>query len=254
MYKVMGMLANLEIAELCARAGANCGSLFLDLRFRELMKTLLADHPVHLDRVSLANFMENFSETEKLRYMGEEDDGKGRRGGPHLHLASRRRILIGRTWRACRQYVPLHLLQRRGPRRPCRGPNQRRGDDPWEPPPAGGVRPCRERGLSGQLNNRGSRASAFPCRGRLRHGTASLQVLELIEAQTKKVDQRLDALLLVGGFSASEYLFRKVQVRARIGSPSRDGSACAVVKDLLPLTYSALCCDTLRNTSRRAFA
>ena len=38
-------------------------------------------------------------------------------------------------------------------------------------------------------------------------------MLELIEAQTKKVDQRLDALLLVGGFSGSEYLFHKVKVR-----------------------------------------
>lgn len=31
-------MANLEIAEICARSGANCGSLFLDLRFRELVK------------------------------------------------------------------------------------------------------------------------------------------------------------------------------------------------------------------------
>lgn len=49
MYKIIGMLSNLEIAEMCARSGANCGSLFLDLRFRELVKTLLADHPAHLD-------------------------------------------------------------------------------------------------------------------------------------------------------------------------------------------------------------
>ena len=76
MYKIIGMLSNLEIAEMCARSGANCGSLFLDLRFRELIKTLLAEHPVHLDPISLANFMEHFSETEKLRYMGEEDDGE----------------------------------------------------------------------------------------------------------------------------------------------------------------------------------
>ena len=76
MYKIIGMLSQLEIAEMCARSGANCGSLFLDLRFRELMKTLLADHPVHLDSVSLANFMEHFSETEKMRYRGAEDDGK----------------------------------------------------------------------------------------------------------------------------------------------------------------------------------
>lgn len=31
-------MTNLEIAEICARSGANCGSLFLDLRFRELVK------------------------------------------------------------------------------------------------------------------------------------------------------------------------------------------------------------------------
>lgn len=43
-------MSNLEIAEMCARSGANCGSLFLDLRFRELVKTLLERHPVHLDR------------------------------------------------------------------------------------------------------------------------------------------------------------------------------------------------------------
>lgn len=49
MYKIIGMLSSLEIAEMCARSGANCGSLFLDLRFRELVRTLLADHPVHLD-------------------------------------------------------------------------------------------------------------------------------------------------------------------------------------------------------------
>ena len=37
-YKIIGQMAHLEIAEMCARSGANCGSLFLDLRFRELVK------------------------------------------------------------------------------------------------------------------------------------------------------------------------------------------------------------------------
>lgn len=55
-YKIIGQMANLEIAEMCARSGANCGSLFLDLRFKELVKTLLADHPAHLDPASLAYF------------------------------------------------------------------------------------------------------------------------------------------------------------------------------------------------------
>lgn len=74
-YKIIGQMQSLEIAEMCARSGANCGSLFLDLRFRELVKTLLADHPAHLDAASLAYFMHSFSETDKLAYMGESDDG-----------------------------------------------------------------------------------------------------------------------------------------------------------------------------------
>lgn len=60
---------------MCARSGANCGSLFLDLRFRELVRTLLAEHPVHLDPASLAFFMHAFSETDKLQYQGAVDDG-----------------------------------------------------------------------------------------------------------------------------------------------------------------------------------
>lgn len=74
-YKILGQLSSLEIAEVCARSGANCGSIFLDLRFRELVTTLLADHPAHLDAASLAYFMHSFSETDKLAYMGESDDG-----------------------------------------------------------------------------------------------------------------------------------------------------------------------------------
>ncbi|KAF8622621.1 hypothetical protein AX15_006876 [Amanita polypyramis BW_CC] len=73
-YKIIGQLAGLEIAEMCARSGANCGSLFLDLRFRELVKTLLSDHPAHLDPASLAYFMHSFSETDKLTYRGLDDD------------------------------------------------------------------------------------------------------------------------------------------------------------------------------------
>lgn len=79
-YKITGQVAqngNLEIAEMCARSGANCGSLFLDLRFRELVKTLLVDHPAHLDAASLAYFMHSFSQTDKLAYQGEVDDGRG---------------------------------------------------------------------------------------------------------------------------------------------------------------------------------
>jgi len=39
-YKLIGQLSALEIAETCARTGSNCGSLFLDLRFEALVKSL----------------------------------------------------------------------------------------------------------------------------------------------------------------------------------------------------------------------
>jgi hypothetical protein len=40
--QIIGQMANLEIAEMCARSGANCGSLFLDLRFRELVRVCIS--------------------------------------------------------------------------------------------------------------------------------------------------------------------------------------------------------------------
>ncbi|KAJ7145829.1 hypothetical protein C8R44DRAFT_972814 [Mycena epipterygia] len=73
-YKIIGDPAHLEIAEIAARSGANCGSLFLDLRFRALVEALLVDHPVHLDAASLAYFMHSFSEADKLNYAGRDDD------------------------------------------------------------------------------------------------------------------------------------------------------------------------------------
>ncbi|KAJ7875395.1 actin-like ATPase domain-containing protein [Mycena olivaceomarginata] len=74
-YKIIGELAHLEIAEIAARSGASCGSLFLDLRFRALVEALLIDHPAHLDAASLAYFMHSFSEADKLNYAGRSDDG-----------------------------------------------------------------------------------------------------------------------------------------------------------------------------------
>ncbi|KAF7345112.1 hypothetical protein MVEN_01675100 [Mycena venus] len=73
-YKIIGDLAHLEIAEIAARSGASCGSLFLDLRFRALVEALLVDHPAHLDAASLAYFMHSFSEADKLNYAGRSDD------------------------------------------------------------------------------------------------------------------------------------------------------------------------------------
>ncbi|GAA6040443.1 hypothetical protein JCM8097_004552 [Rhodosporidiobolus ruineniae] len=73
-YKLIGALSQLEIAEMCARTGANCGSLFLDLRFEGLVKRLLRNHPTHLDFNSITAFRYAFAECEKLIYRGEADD------------------------------------------------------------------------------------------------------------------------------------------------------------------------------------
>ncbi|KAI0270643.1 actin-like ATPase domain-containing protein [Gloeopeniophorella convolvens] len=153
-YQILGQLANLEIAEMCARSGANCGSLFLDLRFRELVRTLLADHPAHLDAASLAYFMHSFSETEKLAYRGEADDAN------------------------MFNFTCFNV------------------EDPDDP----------QVGLfNGELSIPGNllRREVFD--------PVVNQVLDLIEEQMKKVDQRIDALLLVGGFSGSGYLFKRVE-------------------------------------------
>ena len=73
-YRILGQLATLEIVEMCVPSGGNCGSMFLDLRFLELVQTLLADHPTHLDDASLAWFLHSFRDTDKLAYRGEVDD------------------------------------------------------------------------------------------------------------------------------------------------------------------------------------
>ncbi|KAG8787696.1 hypothetical protein FRC15_008371 [Serendipita sp. 397] len=155
-YRLIGELQNLEIAEICARSGANCGSIFLDLRFRELVRTLLAEHPAHLDSASLAYFMHSFSETDKLSYEGESQDD-----------------------------TMFHFT--------CF--NVEDPDDPSV-------------GLSnGQLSIPGNllRREVFD--------PVINEVLQLIEDQLRRTEQMVDALLLVGGFSGSEYLFKRVDER-----------------------------------------
>lgn len=155
-YKITGQMANLEIAEMCARSGANCGSLFLDLRFCELVRTLLADHPAHLNAASLAYFTHAFSQTDKLEFKGESDDDT------YFHFT-------------------------------CFNP-----EDPHDP--SVGL-------VNGELAIPGTliRREVFD--------PVVSQVLELIEEQFKRVDQKIDALLLVGGFAGSEYLFKRVEER-----------------------------------------
>ncbi|KAF9510362.1 hypothetical protein BS47DRAFT_1409176 [Hydnum rufescens UP504] len=73
---VQRALGSPKIAEAAARTGSYSGSLFLDLRFRELVQERLAAHPAHLDEASLVHFVRLFSRSQKLDYKGAEDDIK----------------------------------------------------------------------------------------------------------------------------------------------------------------------------------
>ncbi|KAF9505410.1 hypothetical protein BS47DRAFT_1374308 [Hydnum rufescens UP504] len=74
-YNVLRLWGTAEISESCLRSGRNCGSLFLDLRFRDLVCSRLAGHPSHLDEASLAHFLLSF-EMEKKNFHGPVDDNK----------------------------------------------------------------------------------------------------------------------------------------------------------------------------------
>ena len=56
-------MANLEIAEMCARSGANCGSLFLDLRFRELIKVRFRNLHLYVADITVIVFYRPFFTT-----------------------------------------------------------------------------------------------------------------------------------------------------------------------------------------------
>lgn len=66
-----------------------------------------------------------------------------------------------------------------------------------------------------------------------------LQVLDLLEEQLRRVEQRIDALLLVGGFSGSEYLFKRVDV----------SSFCLFRSSFLPLSPPSPLLLFLRNVA-----
>jgi len=127
-----------------------------DLRFQQLVRTLLAEHPIHLDPTSLASFMYAFSNTDKLAYVGESQDD-----------------------------VMFHFT--------CFNP-----EDPDDP----------SIGLfNGELAIPGNllRREVFD--------PVIEQVLTLIEEQMRRIQEPLDALMMVGGFSGSEYLFKRVDDR-----------------------------------------
>ncbi|CUA69590.1 hypothetical protein RSOLAG22IIIB_08597 [Rhizoctonia solani] len=169
-YKILGSLERLEIGEVCVQSGKNCGSLYLDLRFRDLVARMLEHHPAHTDPASLAYFQHAFSETDKLTFRGEEDD-----------------------------LTPFQF-------------NCFNVEDPNDP--AVGL-------INGELVIPGAllRTEVFD--------PVISEVLQLIEEQIAKCNQPIHALLLVGGFPGSEYLFKRVdqQFGSRISVIARPADA-----------------------------
>ncbi|GAA5840524.1 hypothetical protein JCM11251_007608 [Rhodosporidiobolus azoricus] len=153
-YKLIGQLSQLEIAEQSARTGANCGSLFLDLRFEALVKSLLRNHPTHLDNASLLAFRHSFAECDKLMYRGQADDDTLFRFNC-FNIEDAHDPAVGLEYgELC---IPGHVLRR----------------DVFDP--------------------------------------IVDQVLSTIETQLQKTPKKsVHALILVGGFAASEYLNSRV--------------------------------------------
>lgn len=90
------------------------------------------------------------------------------------------------------------------------------------------------------------------------------QVLDLIEGQTRKLDQRIDALLLVGGFAGSEYLKQRVEVWSRYPCPGLLRSTFLAGAIRVPnqsdcqtcrcrYSYSSWCCTIWFSTKATCF-
>ncbi|GAA6044092.1 hypothetical protein JCM8097_000207 [Rhodosporidiobolus ruineniae] len=154
-YKLMGQLSELEIAEMCVRSGANTGSLFVDLKFEELLRRILKDHPVHLEPASMATFIHAFAEGDKLAYHGTAEDD----------------VAIFRF--NCFNVEDSH-------------------------DPAVGLE-FGELAIPGKV----LKTEVFD--------PVIEQVLDLISNQMARVPERLDAIVMIGGFSASEYLYTRVR-------------------------------------------
>ncbi|KAF9510323.1 hypothetical protein BS47DRAFT_87827 [Hydnum rufescens UP504] len=184
-----------EITEVVPRSGSYSGSLFLDLRFRELVKACLATHPVHLDEASLAHFVRSFSESDKLTYKGPEDDTKLFRFRC-LYSEDSHDPAVGLEHGEL--IIPGDVLRR----------------EVFDPVVEQvGLLPSRQ-------------IAAHRC-----HFFGSIQVLHSIASHVQASNGRLDVLLLVGGFSRNEYLFQCITEQfassiAVVRPPDGDFASC----------------------------
>ncbi|GAA6055821.1 hypothetical protein JCM3770_004776 [Rhodotorula araucariae] len=155
-YKLMGQLSELEIAEMCVRSGANTGSLFVDLKFEELLRRILKDHPVHLEPASMATFIHAFAEGDKLAYHGTAEDDDAIFRFNCFNVEDSHDPAIGLEFGELA--IPGRVLK----------------TEVFDP--------------------------------------VIEQVLDLLSTQIAKIGHTsLDAIILVGGFAASEYLYTRVR-------------------------------------------
>ncbi|BGP03164.1 protein of heat shock protein Hsp70 family [Rhodotorula toruloides] len=155
-YKLMGQLSELEIAEMCVRSGANTGSLFVDLKFEELLRRILKDHPVHLEPASMATFIHAFAEGDKLAYHGTAEDDEAIFRFNCFNVEDSHDPAVGLEFGELA--IPGKVLKK----------------EVFDP--------------------------------------IIEQVLELLSTQIAKIGSTpLDAIILVGGFAASEYLYTRVR-------------------------------------------
>ncbi|GAA5969951.1 hypothetical protein JCM21900_002451 [Sporobolomyces salmonicolor] len=155
-YKLMGQLSELEIAEMCVRSGANTGSLFVDLKFEELLRRILKDHPIHLEPASMATFLHSFSETDKVAYHGTKEDDDAIFRFNCFNVEDSHDPAVGLEFGELA--IPGRVLK----------------TEVFDP--------------------------------------VIEQVLELLSTQIAKIGHTpLDAIILVGGFAASEYLYTRVR-------------------------------------------
>ncbi|GAA5889552.1 hypothetical protein JCM5296_005983 [Sporobolomyces johnsonii] len=149
-------LSELEIAEMCVRSGANTGSLFVDLKFEELLRRILKDHPIHLEPASMATFLHSFSETDKVAYHGTKEDDDAIFRFNCFNVEDSHDPAVGLEFGELA--IPGRVLK----------------TEVFDP--------------------------------------VIEQVLELLSTQIAKIGHTpLDAIILVGGFAASEYLYTRVR-------------------------------------------
>ena len=202
-YQFLGSLY--QVAERCASSGSSCGSHFLDLAFRAYLEQWHRTRNIPLTDGNLEHYMHSFTYVQKLIYEGEHED----RDEFYFECHGDSRLYRNGESRLASHCVAILLTSY-----PC-------AISPVAPP---------NEFVNGQLIVLGSvlRTQIFDpvirqvqirettlycfCQPSLLTFNFPIQVLSVLETQLSREKSPVEALLLVGGFSRSPYLFRCIQV------------------------------------------